>query len=108
MKDSVFESIVQELPVDSTEIEVYATVLYVSNGRHHAQKERAYFPSKSQVTFKREGQKMTDAIRSFEKDVKEAVATIRAFEAHVNKRLSKLEKKDGSAKHDDSDPAVGS
>lgn len=106
MRDSVFEGVLAELPVGSTNIRIDVYFQYIDDVGTHQGRETRKFPSKAEATFRRKVNDANDAIKSFDKDLKQAIGLIKGVEDRVHKRLTKLEKKNDSDTAGDADPTV--
>lgn len=107
MKDSVFEGVLLDLPIDATNVEIVVSYSYniPSLGTHKASVRR-FFPSKSQASFRREMSKVDDSIKKFDKEVRQAVELVKGVEDRLHKRLNKLERKNDSDTAGNSGPNV--
>lgn len=90
MKDGIFDLVLKELPVDSTDILVKVEVWYNSSGTDWTTAAIREFPSKAEATFRRESAKVESAVKKVGTDMAKAVSLIDG----LGKRISKLEKKD--------------
>lgn len=96
MKDSVFEGVLLDLPVDSTNVEISILVSYKDDQGTHKARTTRFFPSKAEATFRRKMTDASDAIKSFDKDLKRAIGMMTGLEDRLHKRLTKLERKNDS------------
>lgn len=92
-KDTVFDMVLRELPVDATQIGVAIEARYTSRGKQERSVTTGYFPSKSEASFRRNTEKANDSMKSLEKSVEDAIDMLKAFENVANKRLVKIERK---------------
>lgn len=93
MRDSVFEGVLNDLPVNATNIVVTVAYSYRDgDGTHKGSVERI-FPSKAEATFRRNVAKVEDAVKKAGKDAADAAALVRGLEERMHKRLNKLERK---------------
>jgi hypothetical protein len=92
--DSVFESVIKELPVDATNIEIIVAYSYAipSLGTSKGSSQR-FFPSKAEATFRRETAKVEEVIKKVGKDAADAMTMVKTLEDRLHKRLNKLERK---------------
>lgn len=95
--DSVYDSVLKELPVDATHVEIVVAYSYAipSLGTSKGSSRR-FFPTKSEATFRRETAKAEDVIKSVEKEVKQVIGLIKGLEERTHKRLNKLERQNDS------------
>lgn len=104
MKDSVYELVLRELPVQATNIEISVLVSYSSDIGRHNERTTRVFPSKAEATFKRESDKTAYAVKKLEADIHQALALVKGLEDRVHKRLNKLEKRNDSDTTGTADP----
>lgn len=93
MKDSVFEGVLVDLPVDSTNVEVSILVSYKDDKGTHKERTTRFFPSKAEATFRRKMTDANDSIKALTKEIRAASGSIKGLEERMHKRLTKLERK---------------
>jgi hypothetical protein len=93
VKDSVFQLVLADLPVDAEHVTIKVTWDFDLDGGTQGGQVMKYFPSKAQATFRRDTAKAEDAVKKLGKDIERLSGIVDGLEKRTHGRLNKLEKK---------------